>query len=66
MTKLVTVIYIGAAMIINVFPSPFDTIVKTLALDIAKLLRRLIPSTGSRTLCITLGRTLRRTIVLRY
>jgi hypothetical protein len=44
-TILVAIVYVRPTMIVKVLPCPFDTIVITLTLDIAKLLRRNIPAT---------------------
>lgn len=43
MTILIAVIDVGPAMIVVVLTCAFDTIMKTLALDVAKLLRRTVP-----------------------
>jgi hypothetical protein len=44
MTILITVIYIWSAMILVVFTRPLNAIVEALALDIAELLRRNVPT----------------------
>jgi hypothetical protein len=45
MAILVAIVYIGAAMVVIVFPSAFNSIMKALALDVAKLLWWYVPST---------------------
>ena len=43
MTKLIAVVDIWSAVIVVVLACAFNAVVKTLALDVAKLLRRTVP-----------------------
>ena len=43
MTILIAIIDVRSAMIVVILACAFDTIMKTLALDVAKLLRRIVP-----------------------
>jgi hypothetical protein len=65
MAEFIAVIYVWATMIIDILSCSFNAIVKALALYIAELLGRLIPSARPRSLSISGRRTLRRSIVLR-